>query len=902
MPEIQTTTLETIKASQLQETTSISDSNYIVVTDGVTSKKAKATLLKGKDGAAVTIINDLTTGGIDKALSAEQGKVIGLQLDSIATSLNNKTSKEYVDDLIEEVLSNIGSSNPTYEIQDKTLKFGSGNTIQLSTDVQDCICNINFSLDSSSDVPVFTNLFPYVPLSSAPNSVNGIQGYKGTREFIGDNIVKFTATEDGAILKSMINPSKIIANHKYLYRSLVSSDGLNYEVNKNFIIVANSDGTITNGTNIIVNITEITNGTILYLKNLLVLDLTEMYGEGSEPTKEEMLINIPKDIWSSGTYNPSGENEVFTITSKDQGGTTIDTYVSSSSDKTLNIVSGGIVEADGKQPTNTSLTNVKTKVLVNNNSISVSSKNTITLNNVDRLLFVGDSYTEGMYYQKGKAWVCQLSEQLDYTCESYGFGGYTSETLTENIQNNVARYNPIAIKKLNPTRAMIMTFVNDMVKFSYDNTKYLNSMRKLTKEIEYLGAKPIICTEFRAPWGYGLQQNLNIFALQNGYDFYNILPYTNFLGTVTASDDEAMSPYYNGSHPGQRTGGIIFNQYLRYCKNLPRPISAIKIYRKRSGITINTLSDLMFSERREKLLKFKEINISHSSLSNDSDWDKLDNMTGTAVNGVTSEYGKLMANQNVIFNDYALIEVILPTVKNNIKSAKLCIDNTSVAIYVKSQNNFIVISDGVVEDLENSIEYDKITFLLYKEGGFSLNDVYLEWSGNETPKSETPKRNIFPKGATELLSINTFGTDTSWYTTIGTISVKEPTNYSKMPTGCTKLITVTNENYINVAKTIQSSLIVGNIDNLRLRIVARYNPDKNSTLINENSYDRKRIKIELKGATIGATVNRYTQYEEVDMAWTMCEFDLTATDNFDVNILSEDVTPLEICYISLLKY
>ena len=42
MPEI-----ETIKASQLAELTEVTDSNYVVVTDGATSKKVKATKLKG---------------------------------------------------------------------------------------------------------------------------------------------------------------------------------------------------------------------------------------------------------------------------------------------------------------------------------------------------------------------------------------------------------------------------------------------------------------------------------------------------------------------------------------------------------------------------------------------------------------------------------------------------------------------------------------------------------------------------------------------------------------------------------------------------------------------------------------------------------------------------------------
>ena len=41
------TEIQTIKASQLVELTEVTDLNYVVVTDGATSKKVKATNLKG---------------------------------------------------------------------------------------------------------------------------------------------------------------------------------------------------------------------------------------------------------------------------------------------------------------------------------------------------------------------------------------------------------------------------------------------------------------------------------------------------------------------------------------------------------------------------------------------------------------------------------------------------------------------------------------------------------------------------------------------------------------------------------------------------------------------------------------------------------------------------------------
>ena len=43
------TEIQTIKASQLEELTEVTDSNYVVVTDGTLSKKVKATNLKGND-------------------------------------------------------------------------------------------------------------------------------------------------------------------------------------------------------------------------------------------------------------------------------------------------------------------------------------------------------------------------------------------------------------------------------------------------------------------------------------------------------------------------------------------------------------------------------------------------------------------------------------------------------------------------------------------------------------------------------------------------------------------------------------------------------------------------------------------------------------------------------------
>ena len=806
-------------------------------------------------------------------------------------------------------------SGSHYEIQDTSLSFSDNETsIQLSSDVQDCTCNISYTSQATATpsetttVPSFTNLYPYLPLSEAPNLSQGIQRYKGVVEFIGNNKVKFTANVEGSvgIFKSQIDATTLplTSGHKYYVRAYHSTNDTNWEVIHQVVDIADgSSYTVFT----VFNLNKVAYGTSVYVKNPLLVDLTEMYGEGNEPTKVEMETNIPEDVWTDSTYTP-GEGggttptQSFTITSKNARGEAIDTYVSASGDKTIDIVSGGTLEITGDKPTDLLFTNVKIRVLVEGGSsgaVVSSTKKVINLHNVDRLLFIGDSYTEGMYYQQGKAWVCQLAEQLDYTCESYGWGGYTCATLADNIKNNLTRYNSIPVRELNATRALLMSFVNDMSKGGTNSSVFQSNMEELIKTVYNMGCKPIVCTEFRNPWGTGLQIALKGLAQQYNCEFWNILPYTTFLGCATASDNTAYNGFYAGSHPGQRTGGIIFNNYLKYAQNLPRPTSALKIYRLRNGISASSVNDLLYDNRRDKLLKFKEINIAHSALENATDWDSLGSPTGSTAQAVNSEYGKLMKNENVAFGDYALVECVLPSLKGNIKSVKLNLSASGVAMYVKEKDTFTLVT-GTITDFSKCLEYDKITFLLYKQGGFNLNNVYVQWEGNEVVKSNIIRNNVAIKG-TELLTKNTMD-DMSWLTVNENVVASEPTNHTQMPTGCTKLITIDNSNYVSFNVNKPTS-VLGTTNRIKLRVICRYNPTISDSSINENSYDRKQLLLNIKGQYTASTGtnSQYTLKHELDMSWTLCEFEMELNENTTFTILSSDDTPIEVCYISVLE-
>ena len=153
--------------------------------------------------------------------------------------------------------------------------------------------------------------------------------------------------------------------------------------------------------------------------------------------------------------------------------------------------------------------------------------------------------------------------------------------------------------------------------------------------------------------------------------------------------------------------------------------------------------------------------------------------------------------------------------------------------------------------------------------------------------------------ATELLTKNKVD-DISWLTITGTVTPSDPTNYNILPTGCTKVITIDNTNYVGFTAPCPSD-VPGTTNMGRIRVVCRYNPSKGNASINENSYDRKELKLLIEGQNLSLTpTSYYSATREVDMAWTMCEFDIELNSNEKITILSADDTPLEVCYISVL--
>ena len=727
------------------------------------------------------------------------------------------------------------------------------------------------------------------------------QAYKGTKELVSQAHVKYTQTGPSGFFQTQFQMLHTSSNKFYIKWKARSTNAVTFHSSTNQKAFVSDGkwylmGKIMNGISAgtaIFRAEPSTNGYV-EIKDFMLIDLTKKYGSGNEPTFEE-CENMFGDVWVPRDSGGTDLDKNFIIKSYDESNQLLGKFDSSENSRNVRVVGGGkfvITYADVK-PNYIRLDNVKYREIVKESAdLGV---NVVSLHNVDRLLFVGDSYTEGIYYIKGKSWTSLLSEQLDYTCDGYGWGGNTCEQIANRIIGNEARYSPLGYHDLKPTRAMLMSFVNDMAQNSQYSHIYQQGMEKLVKAVRQYGAEPIVCTEFRAPWGEGLQSGMSAYCAAYNVRFWNILPYTSFLNNKTASDG-ADDRFWAGSHPGSRTGYIILDNYLRYCRTLPRPNSAIKIYRVKPTVTVNSLNDLHFTSLRDKLTKFKEIYISHSSLVNSAQWDSVTTNDGV-LNPVISEYAKLMNGENINLGDYALVEVVVPTTSNNVSSAKLLLSDDSVEIYAKTTNSFTLLSNGEIAKSNGYVEYDKMTFLLHKEGGIILNDVRLEWVGQEAEKTLPLPHTINKKG-TELLPNNKVD-DTSWLTTYGTITPKVP-NDNVLPTGCTKCIEVNDKNYVEI--TSPNNNVVGTMQKNKLRVACRYNPVVGSAEVNENSYDYKELEIKFYGCnSAGKTRTYYTTKKDVGMYWTLVEVEFESNDSRKIIIKSSDATDIEVAYISILE-
>jgi len=183
------------------------------------------------------------------------------------------------------------------------------------------------------------------------------------------------------------------------------------------------------------------------------------------------------------------------------------------------------------------------------------------------------------------------------------------------------------------------------------------------------------------------------------------------------------------------------------------------------------------------------------------------------------------------------------------------------------------------EDLPKYMNYDKVSLLLYKAGGFSLSDVYVDWAGEARKVTTHVKQDILRESRnSELLAQPRLGnsTELAGWTTEGTITAAVPTDgvlpFDKGgPSDRLKgMVEVTTSSTIS-----QNITIPYDYDRwraLQIKVWARVFPDiydPNSTdpmPITEDSFDLGTLKVQL--GEVGLSSNLKFAYEElVGLHW-----------------------------------
>ncbi|HBU2533322.1 TPA: hypothetical protein MCU09_005652, partial [Klebsiella pneumoniae] len=436
----------------------------------------------------------------------------------------------------------------------------------------------------------------------------------------------------------------------------------------------------------------------------------------------------------------------------------------------------------------------------------------ITVKNSSKTVFAGDSYTDSMHALRDKSYAAVLSSLTDWRIEPYGVSGNTYLMINDRILNNSKTFG-WGIRDMGASHVVIISQTNDAAIRATNWRYWQANMERVVRSVRALGAKPIICTEHPQIEPYAYAQ-MRAVADTLGAEFWDI--------TTEARNFEFFSEprIWAGSHPGTRTNSQLWSPILKCINAMPRPRSGIKIFRPRPGVTISSVSDLVYGNILERVRKFKEITLGHTAIPDArqsffDDLTVLNNDIGANRTRYNSEYGQLAQGNSLSFTNFALVEVILPSSGEGVSSVNLVTKGDSVTIYAL---NYLVAPDQsspaatfnspvaawqqisgplTGSDAVKFMQGDKMSFLLVAPGNFSLSDIHVDYTGRDSKQVNNWQSQERRSRGNELLPQTRFGdTEIAAWNRIGSVPRYVPAG-GNPPAGCTKVVVVDDANYVS---------------------------------------------------------------------------------------------------------
>ena len=301
-----------------------------------------------------------------------------------------------------------------------------------------------------------------------------------------------------------------------------------------------------------------------------------------------------------------------------------------------------------------------------------------SVNESDVIAILGDSYTDSLFTLKDKSYIGNLSSLSDYRFRNYGVSGNTATAINKRLVDGAQYFDGKTFSQMNAKYAFIMTYQNDASYFiNHGMEYYMYNMERLIDSVLAYGSVPIVVAEWIVSNDAAVQ--LKAICDRRGIEFIyngNLMKETGNL---------AVSPFHQG-HPGTRTNGVIWASLYEYLRRMPRPERSIKIYRQRPTFTPSTDADMLFSDRIDMLTRWKEIRVSHRSLSEADEkyFEELNGRGNVTTWIVRADEYDTLGGSGISFTDRLLVNVTYPSGAVGLKLAGFTLQcGTGTEVYIR---------------------------------------------------------------------------------------------------------------------------------------------------------------------------------------------------------------------------
>lgn len=401
----------------------------------------------------------------------------------------------------------------------------------------------------------------------------------------------------------------------------------------------------------------------------------------------------------------------------------------------------------------------------------------------DKIILVSNSYGQGAFGLLNKNYIGRLSALSDYNFENISRSGFNIEQLANTMTGNDKVYNSAyGIQDMNGKYALIIELTNSLnsiINVDDDLDGYVTSYQKAIRNAKALGMKPIVATQWRMnydsaanPHSRTVISELRELSKREG------VPFIDITGPGEIFDNDQSNRRWGGIHPGTLTESVYSYELKRALDELlPRPVQSMKIFKKRTAQD-SAKTALYYKTLEERDQRFMEIAVSQGAIKPEDTlyYDDLqDWIDASKTNGNYSDYLKLLSNTQTmtVGQNYSIIEAVLPGDAAHVTNVKLELPLTSGSVQIWVKNNLTGTYDSLTTGTTAAIfqtrkymDVDKVTFLLYKVGGYSLQATpVITWEGTPVkdpnnyvePLRLAAGSNVLPKTSFEDADIADWG-------------------------------------------------------------------------------------------------------------------------------------------------